>query len=273
MIGPPNSGKSTLLNRLTGLDRAICSPLPGTTRDVLTAPFQMQHGEAILIDVAGMRAESAQPGDEVAAQADEAARRAVSLADLICFVIDLSVESVALHFELLDELPTVPVLVVANKVDLLSPDRIESRRDAIVAWRRLRRLPQQRNGNGQSAPSQTGQYASGRVASDVHVVSALTGAGCDALREAVESSLHCETIDRSGALVVLNARHRQALNDAAAALERATRIAAQIDQTIDRADILALELREASDHLAAITGAVATEELLARIFSQFCIGK
>jgi len=272
LAGPPNAGKSTLLNRLSGLDRAICSPLPGTTRDVLTAPMRMPHAEALLIDAAGLQPTGGPIGDEITLRADEAARRAIASAELVCFVIDLASEPVERQLRLLEDLPAKPLLLVANKVDLLGPEHIE-RRCRFVRSRAARLLAGQAGRAGpvnQASPVRPSDQGKGPR---LCAISAKTGWGCQDLRQAIEACLHLEATDRSGELVVLNARHRQALQEAAQALERARTIAAETPRPLERAELIALELREACDHLAAITGAVTTEELLGRIFRRFCIGK
>ena len=130
LAGPPNAGKSTLMNRLTGLDRAICSPLAGTTRDVLCAAIALPHGEALLCDTAGIfhgdvvagQAENrrlldaaAPSAGALAQRADEAARRAIESADVVVWVTALD-EPVASP-------PQHMWLVVGNKRDAVTDER------------------------------------------------------------------------------------------------------------------------------------------------------
>jgi len=241
LLGPANAGKSSLLNRLSGLDRAICSPLPGTTRDVLTAPLEMQHSEAILVDGAGLgRTETFI--DRLASSAvHEAARQA----DLILFVVDLSERPVRPHFDLLDDLPDRPLIVLANKTDLVEADQLGERLGRVCAPRRAPVLP----------------------------VSARAGLGCDEVIAHIEQILHAEGVNPGAELITLNSRHRAALSGAANAIDRAIAVAADLTETLDAAELIAVELRQATDDLGQIAGQVMTDELLGRVFENFCIGK
>ncbi len=241
LLGSPNVGKSSLLNRLSGLDRAICSVLPGTTRDVLSAPLEMPHSEAILVDAAGLgRTET-----YIDRLADAAVHDAVRQADVLLFVVDLSQQPMHPCFELLEDLPDRPTIVLANKVDLVAPAELPECLRAIAPPRR--------------AP--------------VLAVSALTGAGCDALVAEIERVLHAEPTAPGADLIALNGRHRHALTSAADAIGRAVALTTGLTETLDAAELIAIELRQASDDLGQIAGQVVTDELLGRIFEGFCIGK
>jgi tRNA modification GTPase len=114
IVGPPNSGKSSLFNRLLGANRAIVTPVPGTTRDYIeeTADF---HGVAVvLIDTAGLR----ETEDVVEAIGIELARRAAQEADEVLFVFDASVGWTTAVQWALDSLGRRPSEILANKVDL-----------------------------------------------------------------------------------------------------------------------------------------------------------
>lgn len=237
LVGRSNAGKSTLMNALSGVDRAICSAVAGTTRDLLSAPVRLAHGEAILLDAAGVDAEMERLGTAAAAQTLAAA----SEVDLLCCVVDLTSDSaapVALECQ-------SPQVVVGNKTDLLDEASIESR---------MRQLED----SGVGA---------------VCAVSAKTGEGIEACRRLLADTLAMPENQGAGDAVLLTARHRQAVESALVSLKRCADEAAELNETIDRADLIAFELREAMEALGSISGSVTTDDLLGRVFSSFCIGK
>ncbi len=273
LFGAPNAGKSSLMNRLSGTDRAICAAAAGTTRDILSAPIRIGRGEALLLDAAGVAMgatgtadvnrtskiveeacasreslggmDSSRSEDQINA---EARARAVSVAesvDLICLVVDLTVpggESLASTALSLD---TGGIVVAVNKSDLVSPDEA-----ARVASKLISRGFQR-----------------------ACVVSARTGSGIEELRTAFAESLGSTVTTAAGESVLITDRQRAAIGSAVDAMDRALALSRNVTETIDCADLLAFELREVLDALGAVTGDVTTEELLNQIFTDFCIGK
>ena len=240
LIGPPNAGKSSLLNRLTGMDRAICAPVAGTTRDVLSAPLTLDEADCLLVDAAG----AGQTEAEVDAKAQAAARRAVKDADVLILVVDASVsEPVA---RLPDDVPPgLPIIVAANKSDLLSDDR-------------------------QAA---AGGHLAGASVDCVCQTSAVTGEGCDALKRAISRLLRDRPAQVGDGAVALMAEHREALEKALNALQRATDLASESAGDLENGELVAAELRIASGALGTLVGKDQTEDLLGRIFARFCVGK
>ena len=115
LLGPPNVGKSSLLNHFTGTDTAIVTAQPGTTRDVLTASFQIDGIPLILADTAGIRPAEA----EAEVEGIRRSWRAAEEADLILQVFDAHAGWSETDGEIRNRLPDCPVLVLANKCDLL----------------------------------------------------------------------------------------------------------------------------------------------------------
>ena len=212
LVGRPNAGKSTLLNALAGRERAIVSPVAGTTRDALSAEVRLRRGLIRMIDVAGLE-ESADASDDIERQMDAQARRAVESADFVVLVRDAADTRPALSP------PRDADLIVLTKAD------IAPRADA---------------------------------------VSAVTGHGVDGLRDGLDGLAFGEAV---GGTVALNARHFAALADARGSLARASELAGSA------AELVALELRDALDHLGRIRGAVTPDDVLGRVFATFCIGK
>ncbi len=240
LFGAPNAGKSSLMNRLSGTRRSICAAVAGTTRDILSAPMVLGRREALLLDTAGVD----ESVDEVLSAARELTRAAAQRVDAVCVVVDLTACDHEVVFRALRELRVGRVVVAANKSDLM---------DAAALAQRERELAAERLG-------------------PVCMVSALTGEGMEELQVALDESLAMETTAGREALV-LTQRQQDAIRAAGEALSRGATLAANARETIDCADLLAFELREALDALGAVTGAVTTEELLGQVFARFCIGK
>ena len=143
-------------------------------------------------------------------------------------------------------------LVVVNKKDIC--------RDAASRLRTLHQLSHEYQEKGLSA-----------LASKSIAVSALRGDHLDELNQQIERTLHGGTIQCQGLVLALTIRQREALNAGIENLRRACLVLS--DPESMAAELAALELREALDHLGEITGEVVTEEVLGRIFNRFCIGK
>jgi tRNA modification GTPase len=232
IVGRPNVGKSSLLNALLGEERAITTDIPGTTRDTLEESLIIGGVPLVILDTAGLR-ESADVVEQIGI---ERARRAAERADLILFVYDLTAPDWDADRALLETLPAhAPKLLVGNKMDAADPAQV------------------------QRACS---------VFPDSVLISALTGAGLDALQEAILTALEVQRIGEE-TLTLTHQRHIQAVADAKRALEHA-RDALQYGYS---PDLIAVDLRAAWLALGAITGETADETLVQRIFRDFCIGK
>jgi tRNA modification GTPase len=234
--GAPNAGKSSLFNALLQTDRAIVSPHPGTTRDLIEATLAVRDLELNLIDSAGVGATT----DDLERLAAGRSEAAAQTADIILLVIDSS-----------------RPLAEADRTLLTAADPVRS----LVALAK-RDLPQ-----ACRAP-EVQALAPGL---DVAETSARTGQGVAELAARLREMILSGRADRGAAHYILEARHEAALREAAAALTRAGEIAA----TGDGLEFVALELRAALDALGVIVGpaGAGTEDILDRIFAEFCIGK
>jgi len=227
LVGKPNAGKSSLMNRLSGEETAIVTEIAGTTRDVLRENIDIDGLSVELVDTAGLRDNP----DVIEKEGIRRAREAMSSADAVLWIQDASEEDAG---ELREPVPEgVPVLIVRNKLDLV---------------------------DGSLTDKKEG---------DMKVVelSAKTGAGLDTLREHVKTLAGYKNLGE-GALSARR-RHVNALQRAADQFE-AGRTA--LSET-KAGEIFAEELRMAQQSLGEITGAVSSDDLLGRIFADFCIGK
>ncbi|MEK6644459.1 MAG: tRNA modification GTPase [Planctomycetota bacterium] len=237
LIGSPNAGKSSLFNRLTGMDRAICTPIAGTTRDAISAPLAINESECLLIDTAGIEATA----DELRARSQSVTLRQARHADLLLHVVDMTAPPETAP----ESNAGVTTILVANKCDLVQPSERLGTLDAMAT-----------------------HYEIAPVA-----VSAATGEGCVELTRRIAASLiHSDTEGRDDGIAMM-AEHRDALIDALETIERAIKLATDGGSQLENADVVALELHTAADSLAMLVGRDDTEALLGRIFSRFCVGK
>jgi len=247
IAGPPNAGKSSLLNRLAGYDAAIVTDIPGTTRDPLREHLTLDGLPVTVVDTAGLR-DSADP---VELEGLRRARLEAGRADRVLWVVDvrepLDVALAAASTALGD----APFTLLRNKIDLADD---AARADAESG--------SQTTGETRSAAA-TSALGADRV--PVLAISALTGAGIDALI----SHLHVIAGYDAAAAGTFSARRRHL-----AALERAQARLVAARAELDRAlELAAEELRAAQAALSELTGELTSDDLLGEIFATFCIGK
>lgn len=234
--GAPNVGKSSLLNALLGVSRAIVSDEPGTTRDVVEESLSLEGVPLRIADTAGLREA---PG-AVEREGVSRARDWISRADLRLHLLDASGAPFAEQLAGMDGvLPRDTTLLVLNKCDLAG-----------------------KNGAPLWEPPEG--WTSCRI-------SALTGEGLDALRRAMADLLRVHG-GGEDADVAVAARHRDELEVARAHAMRARSHLGGPDGAVDCV-LAAHELRQSAEALGRITGRVFSEELLDRVFSRFCVGK
>lgn len=235
IVGKPNVGKSSILNAILDEPRAIVTREPGTTRDVIVESVDL-HGIALrLSDTAGIR----EPGCEVERLGVERSESAIEQADLTIFVADVSGPLSSEDTGIIERLGDKPhVVVAANKSDL-RPGADLSELAAALPGRKIIRT------------------------------SATNGTGIKELEEAVFNELTNGAAIAPEEILVTRLRHRQSLEKARESLGRASEA---IEKNMS-AEFVALDLREALDGLGEIVGAVVTDDLLDRIFDEFCIGK
>lgn len=236
IAGRPNAGKSTLLNALLGEEKAIVSPIPGTTRDVVEDVVHIGGVKFRLLDTAGLRATT----DPIEQMGVDRTRDRMQRAALVLYVFDPAHHSSPgeVHEEM-EGLNTgdAVVMPVASKCD--------------VAANRLRM-------DGPEWKS---------VLPHLLTISGLTGAGLSELRHTLRATV--DALGLSSEVLVAHLRHDELLGRADAEL-----LQAEMGMSTGLpTELLAAHLRGALRHLGEITGAVGADDLLGAIFSRFCIGK
>lgn len=231
LAGRPNSGKSSLFNALLGIERAIVTEIPGTTRDALEASFTVEGYPFRLVDTAGLR----ETTDRVEEIGIEVARRYLAGADLVLFCAEagqpLGVEERAF----LDEIPPERVVLVRTKLD---------------------------TGSGYEREPETARSTVG--------VSVRTAQGLADLRELLLERAFAGIRGVAEEMpLVTRRRHSRALVDAR---EEIRSFLAAVDDGVP-AEYAATHLRAAAGVLGDLIGAVSVDDVLDRVFGQFCVGK
>jgi tRNA modification GTPase len=235
IVGKPNVGKSSLLNALLREERAIVTPIPGTTRDVIEDYLNLRGIPVRLSDTAGIRATV----DPVEVEGVARSHRQAASADLLLIVLDTSRPLDGDDATILESSSGRPRLLVLNKSDLTP------------VW---------------SADALNAYGVDGR---SVAAISLTTGDGVEAFLDMlVKRALGNRGLGAEPPLVT-NVRHRQALLDASCALSHV------VDSLRMGAspELVAVDLRGALNAVGLIVGETATDDLLDRIFSRFCVGK
>jgi tRNA modification GTPase len=265
IIGRPNAGKSSLLNALLRADRAIVTPIPGTTRDTLEETASLGGVPVVLIDTAGI----AETVDLVEQIGIRRSRSALAGADLALLLVDATDPHPA-DAEIAALTTGKPTILVINKIDLLP----NTHQDEPVRTPYMASL----HPFIQDEPVRTPYMASlhpfiqtvaRQTPYDAMVaISALTGQGIDQLAQAV-ARLLLGGVALSGAHLITNPRHRDALTRVVGHVREAL---AAHEQRVPH-DLLGIDLTAALVALGEITGETIGEDLLNAIFSRFCIGK
>lgn len=240
IVGEPNAGKSTLLNRLLHDDKALVSDIRGTTRDAIEDTIDLGGLTFRFIDTAGIR----QTDDTIESMGIERTFKKISEAGIVLWMIDATqpLDNIpAVAADILPRTKGKTLIAVVNKIDRLDPDTLASVHKAIE----------------KATPSTRAAFISAKCDIDV-----------DRLEQMLLEAAQIPDNDPD-AVVIANARHYDALVHARDAIQRAI---AGLKAGIS-GDFAAQDIRECMHYLGEITGEITTDEVLGSIFSRFCIGK
>ena len=240
IVGRPNVGKSSLLNRLLRTSRAIVTDIPGTTRDTLEETLNLQGVPVILVDTAGIIERTEDPIEQLGI---ERSRSALAQADLALLVVDASQPLTKADLAIAALVQDKPAIVVENKVDLLAATA--------------------------GIEAQMPDLESPIAGAACVPVSALTGQGLKTLEETIVETVLSGRVAASETPVVTSPRHKEALSRALDHVN-AARAAQQGGELVD---LVAIDVSAAVNALGEITGQTASEDLVETIFGTFCIGK
>lgn len=235
LCGRPNVGKSSLMNALLRHDRVIVSPVAGTTRDVVEEYIDLNGVKVRLSDTAGMM----DTRDRLELEGIRRSTEKVELADLVILVVDGNEGITEKDKSVYNAVKHKKIVVAANKADL---------------------------GSGLSERSSREDLGN----SPLVMVSAINGTGLEELEREIGTKLFPETRFHSGETpVIMRARHKECLEASAGFLREALKAC----ETSGKDELAAVDIGEAVRHLGLITGKTIEDDVIRRIFSEFCIGK
>lgn len=237
IAGETNAGKSTLLNKLLGEEKAIVSDIHGTTRDTIEDTITIDGILYRFIDTAGIR----ETKDQIEKLGIERTYKKIEQSAIVLWLSDINEELSPEYAEIQKEKDGKNIIVLLTKCDLKTPAEIAS--------------------SIEKTTRQTGNETK------TIAISAQTGDGMEELYAALKTAARHPEYEND--IVVSNIRHYEALVQARTAMQRVT----DGLQTSLPGDLLAQDIREAMHYIGEITGEITPADLLQTIFSRFCIGK
>lgn len=237
IIGETNAGKSTLLNQLTGEERAIVSPIHGTTRDTIEETIVIQGTLYRLIDTAGLRTTT----DTIEQIGIERSYQKIEQSEIVLWLTDITGTLPQNAQEIKQRSQGKKLILLLNKSDKLTPQEQQQR------------IEQAQKEVGEELP--------------ILAISAKNNEGIEELKQQLTAYTTAQY--SLSDTIVTNARHYEALTKAGSAMQRTIE---GLEMNIP-GDLLAQDIREAMHYIGEITGQISTTDLLQTIFSKFCIGK
>ena len=244
IVGKPNAGKSSLLNRLVGEERAIVTDIAGTTRDVLQESIKLQGIGLNIIDTAGIHSTE----DVVEKIGVERAKEYAGKADLIIYVVDASVPLDESDRDIISVIQDKKVIILLNKSDL----------DMVVSEKELLELFIKENYS--QNPEKMMQIVKTSTKENI---------GIDEFEEVIKKMFFHGEIKANDEVIITNMRHKEALMDAEESLKM---VMNSLENHMPE-DFYSIDLMSAYASLGTIIGEEVGEDLVNEIFSKFCMGK
>lgn len=249
IVGKPNAGKSSLLNVLSGRERAIVTDIEGTTRDILEEQIQIQGLNLNIIDTAGIR----DTEDIIEKMGVEKAKEYVKDADLVLYVADVSRSLDENDEKILNLVYNKKTIILLNKSDLesvITKQDMEEKINKII-----------------SKSISDGKDISGKI--PMIDISAKEEQGIQEFEEILKKMFIKGNLSFNDEIYITNLRQKSALKEALESLEKVTE---SIYKKMPE-DFYSIDLMDAYEALGSITGETIGEDLINEIFSKFCMGK
>ena len=269
IVGRPNVGKSSLLNELTGYNRAIVTELPGTTRDIIEEYINIKGIPVRLIDTAGIR----ETRDVVEKIGVNLTKEAINKADLVIMMLDYSEGLTEEDIEILENIKDKKKIILINKIDLaeiISYDKNNEKYD--------KDIDKSVNENNLSDTLSDNDIDSKLInlldlkdsyRTKIIKTSMVKGIGLNELEDEITRLFLGGEIESTEDAMVTNIRHADLIQKTLESIEFA--ISAYEDQM--PMDCITVDIRNAVYHLGEITGESVGEDIINEIFSRFCLGK
>ncbi len=237
IIGKPNVGKSSLLNELSGKNKAIVTDIPGTTRDIIEEYINIDGIPVKLIDTAGIR----ETEDVVEMIGVEKAQGVINTSDLIVMMLE-AVEGINRDdekiIEQINKIENKKIIFIINKIDIANKDKIKDIKDRLVNEKIIE-------------------------------ISIKTESGIDKLENEIKNLYTKGDINYNSQVIITNVRHKNLLLEALKSLKEAC----LSHENGISLDCIAMDVKNSAQFLGEITGESVSEDVMHQIFSKFCIGK
>ena len=235
IVGKPNVGKSSLLNELLQEERSIVTHIPGTTRDVIEESVNIDGTAFVISDTAGIR----ESEDYIEKKGIERSVNSIKDADLVLFLLDGSKKIGKDDYSIFKRIEHKNRIVIINKIDIKEQKLKEEEAKIFTGFK---------------SPIK---------------ISVLTKEGINNLKEAMKDAILEKGKKTSDEVIVTNVRHKDLLGKALNSLKEAV---FSIDKNMSE-EFIVVDVKDSLDSIGEITGKISTEDILRKIFSDFCIGK
>lgn len=234
IIGRPNAGKSSLLNRILKEERAIVSEIEGTTRDTIEEFITIKGIPLKIVDTAGIRKTT----DIVEEIGVKKALNIAKEAELVLAIIDNTKELNSEDLEILELIKEKNAIILLNKTDI-NENNLESRKEIIDTNKKVIKI------------------------------SAKNGNGVEELYNEIENMFQIKELQSDGEIIIINMRHKNQIENAINSIKKAKEV---INNNMP-IDIISISIKQILEELGKITGENVSEDIINEIFSKFCLGK